>query len=102
MTKQSNDEEVLEGPLKAPVTPEERAVAEYKTPKPHRILFKRRVFEIEEWCSKQGLLERDEVIAYVETKYHLYREQAMEYVDEVINDFRRMGLVYGQQANAKR
>jgi hypothetical protein len=97
-----SDEEIIEGLLTNPATEEEKEVAEYKAPSSHRLLFSRRVFEIEGWCAKQGILERDEVVSYVQTRWRLNREQAMKYVDEVIKDFSRSGHVYGQQVNAKR
>ena len=99
-----DDEEVLEGPLK-PIDPRDQealAVALYKAPTPHRLQFKRRVFETEEWISRQGLIEREEVTAYVMARWGLNHKQGEEYTSQVIEDFKRSGRVYGRSPNVKR
>ena len=99
--KEVTDEEILEGPLKGVGTKEEKEVYDYAPPSAHRLLFKRRVFEIEGWCRKQGVIERGEVLAYIQARWDLNAKQAGEYLAEVVKDFERIGKVYGRNKTEK-
>lgn len=98
----SDFEEVLKPDRIGLATPEGDEVRKWTAPAHHKVIFKRRVFEIEGWCRKQGVLTKDEVVAYVEARWQVNRKQALEYVSQVVEDFSRSGHVYGQEANAKR
>ena len=92
----TNSDEALDGPLKGAGSTEEVEVAQYQPPSPHRLQFKRRVFEVEGWVAKQGLVKREEVTAYVMARWGLDAKQANEYTAAVVKDFERIGRVYGR------
>lgn len=96
------DEEVIEGPLRKAETKEEIEVAQYKAPDPHRILFKSRVVEIENWIAGQGVVDHESAVQYAMKRWGVGRPQALNYVGEVVKDFQRLGRVYGQNPNERK
>lgn len=89
-------EEIIEGPLRGAKTPEELEVQRYKPPSKHRIKFKRHVFQTERWVEKNGLMTREQIIAYVMQAFNIEKKQANEIYKVVEEDFQRIGHVYGK------
>lgn len=89
-------EEIITGPLKGAKTPEELEVQRYKPPSKHRIKFKRHVFQVERWIQSNGLVTRDQVIAYSMRAFNIEKKQANEIYKAVEEDFQRIGKVYGK------
>ena len=90
-------EQVVPGPLAPSFTKEQQDVAKYRPPSPHRIAFKRKVFELEQWISAQGWVEQEDAIAWAQKRFNVERPQAKQYVNEAVKDFERLGKVRGRE-----
>lgn len=98
MSEESPDEEVIEGAL----GPDPLKLAEWQGPTQHRIKTKQRIREIEDWIKSQGYVDYEAILAYIGKRWSLNRQQQKEYAKEVIEDFSRLGKVFGQHPNEKR
>lgn len=90
-----NDEQILPGPLKGLATKEELAVYRYRRPSYHKIAFRRKVLQVENWIHANGLKTKPEVISYIMQAFDMDEKQAKSIFKAVYEDFSRIGKVYG-------
>jgi hypothetical protein len=89
------DEEILPGPLKGLATAEEKQVYRYRRPSYHKIAFRRKVLQVENWIHKEGLKTKSEILAYIKLSFDMDDNQAKPIFKAVYDDFQRIGKVYG-------
>jgi hypothetical protein len=92
----SDEEQVLPGPLKGLGTTEEREVYRYRRPSGRRISYRRKVFQVEEWIRRKGIVPKEDVILYIMRAFDMERPAALTMFTDVKKDFARIGKVYGE------
>lgn len=74
---------------------EAKEILRYKPPNAHRIKTKRRIVQVENWIARNGMVQENDVIAYIIRAFDLDRKKAILMFAEVKTDFERLGRVYG-------